>query len=68
LKSLNVELSGDNLEITYNSALISLEGITNMDPSTILDIDIFHNPLLSTCAVNSICDAMELLRNDSITI
>lgn len=46
------------LSIYNNSALTSLSGIDNIEASTISDLDISGNVLLSTCEVQSVCDFM----------
>lgn len=46
---------GNYLRIGYNDNLVSLEGINNIEPSSIIDLSISKNPLLSTCEVESVC-------------
>jgi len=47
---------GGQLSIRSNDALSSLAGLDNINPSSISDLDISFNNLLSTCHVQSICD------------
>jgi Secretion system C-terminal sorting domain/Receptor L domain len=51
LKSINGEI-----QIFANDLLASLQGIQNIDANSIAEVDITNNPLLSYCAVKSICD------------
>jgi hypothetical protein len=47
---------GGHLSIKSNDALSSLDGLDNISPATITDLDISMNDLLSKCHVLSICD------------
>ncbi len=47
---------GGQLMIGYNSSLTSLDGIGNIGAGSITGLNIFNNPMLSTCEVQSICD------------
>jgi hypothetical protein len=47
---------GDALRIYENHSLVSLSGLDNVDPSSIGIIEIWHNPLLSDCDIQSICN------------
>jgi len=42
--------------VIYNESLTSLDGLDNINPGTIYNLQIHNNPLLSECAVESICD------------
>ncbi len=46
----------EQLSINRNNALTSLTGIDNIDAASILDLQIYENSSLSSCAVQSICD------------
>jgi hypothetical protein len=54
------------LVVRNNDVLSSLAGLENINPTTIKspttypDINILNNPQLSTCAVQSICDALDI--------
>jgi hypothetical protein len=52
------EISGEGLGIWRNDGLASLEGLDNVDGGSIDNLVIFENPLLSNCAVQSICDRL----------
>jgi hypothetical protein len=52
----NVTSSMINLIISSNNSLTNLEGLDSLEPNSIVSLDITNNPLLSTCAVQSICD------------
>lgn len=52
----NLASIGYNIYIAYNPSLTSLTGLDNISPSTIIDLSIFQNELLSDCSVQSICD------------
>lgn len=54
LESLNA--IGGEINISGNGALISLQGIENIDAESIQSIGIYSNPYLSNCEVQSICD------------
>jgi hypothetical protein len=53
----------DRIEIKGNQALESLKGIENIEAASIWDLLIQNNPLLSDCAVKSICDYLSLQNN-----
>jgi len=55
LLNLNTINSG-NIDITNNASLTSLYGLDNIAGSSIIDLNIYENPLLSECEVQSICD------------
>ncbi len=46
---------GNYLGIGNNDNLLSLEGLNNIEPGSITDLGISHNPLLSSCDVESVC-------------
>lgn len=53
--------------VADNASLTSLNGIQNIDPasiqsmsSSLQDLEIYNNPLLSDCAIQSICDFLAL--------
>jgi len=52
-------LAGGNFNLVSNDSLSSIEGISNIDYSTIAYISITNSPLLSQCAVKSICDFID---------
>ncbi len=52
----NVTAIGGDLWIDDNDVLTSLTGLNNINGSSISNLYIFFNPLLSNCAVKSICD------------
>ena len=52
----NLTSIGGDLTIWDNAALTSLMGLDNVEANTILDLNIYNNPFLSTCAIQSICD------------
>ena len=68
LDGLNNVLSINGfLSINNNNLLKNIYGIQNIDPNTIEnsqatlpDLSIYNNPLLSVCAVESICDFLSL--------
>ena len=47
---------GGSLQVYYNWELTSLSGLENIDPSSISDLQIYGNPLLSDCTIQSLCD------------
>lgn len=51
----NVTSVGGNLIIGYNTALAGLSGLDNIDPGSIMDLNIFDNSSLAACEVQSIC-------------
>jgi hypothetical protein len=51
----NLAYIGDGLWITGNAVLTSLTGIDNINSDSIDLINIYNNPLLSQCEVESIC-------------
>jgi len=52
----NLTTIGGKLIIDDNQNLTSLVGLENIDPSSITDLTLEDNPLLTTCEVQSICD------------
>ncbi len=53
---VGIETIGSNLFIINNESLGSLTGLDNIAPASIIDLNIYNNPLLSGCEVASICD------------
>lgn len=47
---------GENLGVIYNSSLCCLSGLDNILPESIFNLIIHYNPVLTTCAIESICD------------
>jgi hypothetical protein len=57
LSALNALNSiGEYIWISGNETLNSLTGLDKIDADSITDLEIYNNPFLSTCAVQSICD------------
>lgn len=52
----NLASIGGYLEIRFCNALTSLAGLGNIAAGSIINLAIYSNPLLSSCAVKSICD------------
>lgn len=52
----NINSIGASLFIVNNDSLLSLSGLENIAPFSIIDLNIYNNLLLSICAVSSICD------------
>ena len=52
----NLTSVGGPLKIRYCDILTSLSGLDNINSSSIENLVITHNPLLSTCAVLSVCE------------
>ena len=52
----NISSIGESLFIINNGSLASLSGLENIAPASIIDLNIYNNPLLSNCAVASICN------------
>ncbi|MCB0455563.1 MAG: T9SS type A sorting domain-containing protein [Aequorivita sp.] len=48
------------VSIIANSQLTDINGIKNINASTITDLQIVNNPILSYCAVQSVCDFLEI--------
>jgi acyl-[acyl carrier protein]--UDP-N-acetylglucosamine O-acyltransferase len=47
---------GGQLIIEENDSLVSLSGLDNIEAGSILDLFILHNPSLSNCEVQSVCE------------
>lgn len=47
---------GGSLEVEYNSSLVTLAGLDNINPSTINGLSVYKNSSLSECEVASICN------------
>jgi hypothetical protein len=52
----NLTSIGGGLSITGNNGLTSLKGLDNISAGSIVSIYIIDNPMLSNCAIKSICD------------
>ncbi|MCF6170523.1 MAG: T9SS type A sorting domain-containing protein [Bacteroidales bacterium] len=63
----NLKYIGGDIEITGIFQLFNLNGLENIDPNSIENITLSHNPQLSNCAVESICNYLSS-PNGSITI
>jgi len=48
------------LNISVNNELSNIEGVKNIDATTITQLQIFQNENLSECAVQSVCDFLNL--------
>jgi len=48
------------LNISVNNSLMNIDGIRNIDASTVTELQIFQNGNLSECAVQSVCDFLEI--------
>lgn len=55
----NLESINGDLSISANEKLADISGIKNINAESILDLSIRWNPLLSACAVKSICDYLQ---------
>ena len=55
----NISSIGESLFIVNNDSLVSLSGLENIAPASIIDLNIYNNPLLSFCEVASICDYLQ---------
>ncbi|MDB4303639.1 T9SS type A sorting domain-containing protein [Desulfosarcina sp.] len=53
LSSLNTV--GEITGIIYNSSLCCLSGLDNINPESIFNLTIHNNPVITTCAIESIC-------------
>ena len=62
----NVISIGGIIDIRLNNLLTDISGIANIDYTTITNVRIEDNPLLSTCEVQSICDYLENGSNNTI--
>ena len=49
-----------SLNISVNNILNNIDGIKNIAATTITDLQIFLNPNLSECAVQSVCDFLDI--------
>jgi hypothetical protein len=52
----NLNFIGEALTIGFNDSLTDIEGIENIQPSSIVNIFIYYNTVLSECDVQCICD------------
>jgi len=47
---------GENMGVIYNNSLTTLDGLDNIIPESIFNLNIHNNPLLTNCVVESICN------------
>ena len=52
----NLTSVGQSLYVVNNSSLSNLNGLDNIDLNSVASLNIYNNPLLSECDVQSICD------------
>ena len=57
-----IMINGD-LRISDNESLINIDGIRNIDATTIDQLYITNNDLLSNCAITSVCDYLDINPN-----
>ncbi len=55
-----VEIIKDYVEIRFNDSLSSLSGLDHINADSITGLFVTYNPLLSNCAVQSVCDFLNL--------
>ncbi len=62
----NLTEIGDNIEVSNCSSIDDISGIRNIDPNSIeshyseyKDLEIYNNPNLSVCHIESVCDYLE---------
>lgn len=55
----NLTAIGGYLDIDNNAILTSLTGLDNIDHTSITDLRLFENSMLSICGVSSVCDYLE---------
>jgi len=55
----NLTAIGGYLDVDNNAILTSLTGLDNIDHTSITDLRLFENPMLSICGVPSVCDYLE---------
>ena len=56
----NLTTVGLSLYVVNNGMLSDLNGLGNIDPNSIASLNIYNNPQLSECDVQSICDYLTL--------
>jgi hypothetical protein len=56
----NLTSVGSHLKISGNNTIINLSGLDNIDPESLSGLFIEYNPLLSNCAIESICEYLAL--------
>ncbi|MFN3641203.1 MAG: T9SS type A sorting domain-containing protein, partial [Flavobacterium sp.] len=61
-------MNGTKLSIVNNPNLISLTGLTNLIPTSVGNLEILNNALLSNCATATICTILENIDEDSVFI
>ena len=52
----NLDSINGELAIKYNDVLVDISSVENIHSESIVDLTIRQNPLLSNCAIESICD------------
>jgi len=52
----NITSLGGVLAVDYNETLTDITALENIDATTIFGLSIEHNPSLSTCEIQSVCD------------
>ena len=55
----NLTSLGGGLYVTYNHSLTSLSGLDNVDFAATTEMEIFQNPKLALCNVQSVCELFE---------
>lgn len=55
----NLTMIDGYLDIDNNAILTSLTGLDNIDHTSITNLQLFENPMLSICGVPSVCDYLE---------
>jgi hypothetical protein len=56
----HLELITGKLNIINNKFLTSLQGLENIDGASLSQLFIYHNPSLSECAIESVCDYISI--------
>ncbi|MDP2686129.1 MAG: T9SS type A sorting domain-containing protein [Aequorivita sp.] len=59
----NLTSINETLLIADNDQLVNIEGVRNIDATTIADLRIYNNNILSNCAVTSVCDYLDIEPN-----
>jgi hypothetical protein len=55
---------GNRLTVVYNDSLQGIAGLDHIAASSIKQLNIYHNPMLSECAVKSVCDYLSTFNAD----
>jgi hypothetical protein len=58
-------IGNGNLVIWYNDLLSNIDGLANIDPNTILLLDIVGNSSLSKCEIESVCSYLQISPSSS---